>query len=214
LTRRALCPIPHHSRSCCAVARRGRGTLTRLRPLPNTRRETSRVAAPGQSSHEHSLPNTRSSFAPDYRLLRSLRLRAGGLQRLATARRAAAARHAARCASRAPVLGWRPSALSALGRLPPLAIRLPLYACLWHPLYTPPTTRRSRRDEVDYHRAPTMDGDRRSTPATPVEHSLSSPPRLSRVAAVQGSARRVLDEFLLEVERKRLCFSFLYCYIV
>ena len=53
-------------------------------------------------------PKTRSSFAPDYRQLRFLRLRAGGLQRLATSRRPAADRHAARCASRNLCSGGTP----------------------------------------------------------------------------------------------------------
>src|SRR5437870_4035886 len=53
-------------------------------------------------------PQTRSSFAPDYRRLRSLRLRACGLQRPATYRRTAAERHATRCASRALCAGGAP----------------------------------------------------------------------------------------------------------
>src|SRR5215813_14087325 len=50
----------------------------------NTRRETCHIATLGQSSYENSPPKTRSSFAPDYRPFRFLRLRASGLQRLAT----------------------------------------------------------------------------------------------------------------------------------
>src|SRR4029453_1424686 len=50
----------------------------------NTRRETCHIAPLGQSSYENSPPKTRSSFAPDYRPLRFLRLRARAPQRLAT----------------------------------------------------------------------------------------------------------------------------------
>jgi hypothetical protein len=58
---------------------------------------------------------TRRSLAPDNRRVRSLRLRASGLQRLATA---PSSRRPARGALRfsGPVLGRRPSALSALER--------------------------------------------------------------------------------------------------
>jgi hypothetical protein len=85
-------------------------------PSTNTRREACRVAAQEHLSHQHSPPKTRSSFAPDYRRFRSLRLRAGGRPRLATSRRTAADRHAARCASRDLCSGVRPLALYALGR--------------------------------------------------------------------------------------------------
>jgi cytochrome P450 len=54
-------------------------------PSTNTRREVCRVAAQGQLSPTHLPPKTRSSFAPAYRRFRSLRLRADGRQRRATA---------------------------------------------------------------------------------------------------------------------------------
>jgi hypothetical protein len=54
-------------------------------PSTTTRKEACRVAAQEQLSHKHSPPKTRSSFAPAYRRLRSLRLRAGGRPWLATA---------------------------------------------------------------------------------------------------------------------------------
>jgi hypothetical protein len=59
-------------------------------------------------------PPHADSFAPNDRPDRSLRLRASGRQRLATLRRAAADRHAARCASRDLCSGVRPSAPYAL----------------------------------------------------------------------------------------------------
>src|SRR5713226_3242245 len=88
------------------------GKLTRLRP---PHKEECCVTAQGWRGREETRPPRHAdSFAPAYRPERPLRLRAGGRQRLATARRAAADRHAARCASRGLCSGVRPSTLYAL----------------------------------------------------------------------------------------------------
>jgi hypothetical protein len=82
------------------------GSLVCVRP---TRRQECRVTAQDWRGREKtSPPRHADSFAPVYRPERPLRLRASGLQRLATARRAAADRHAARCASRALCSGGAP----------------------------------------------------------------------------------------------------------
>src|SRR5712692_9671015 len=92
---------------------RGVGKLTRLRP---PHKEECCVTAQGWRGREETRPPRHAdSFAPAYRPERPLRLRAGGRQRLATARRAAADRHAARCASRGLCSGVRPSTLYGLG---------------------------------------------------------------------------------------------------
>src|SRR5713101_2765176 len=89
-----------------------KGKLTRLRP---PHKDECCVTAQGWRGREATRPPRHAdSFAPAYRPERPLRLRAGGLQRLATARRAAADRHAARCASRGLCSGVRPSTLYAL----------------------------------------------------------------------------------------------------
>src|SRR3989441_1973108 len=62
----------------------------------------------GEGVNKPSSPRHADSFAPVYRPERSLRLRAGGRQRLATTRRATADRHAARCASRDLCSGGAP----------------------------------------------------------------------------------------------------------
>src|SRR2546426_3088846 len=62
----------------------------------------------GEGVNKPSSPRHADSFAPVYRRERSLRLRAGGRQRLATTRRATADRHAARCASRDLCSGGAP----------------------------------------------------------------------------------------------------------
>src|SRR5262249_42714914 len=85
----------------------GRGKLTRLRP-PHQKDECRLTEQAWRGGKYASPPRHADSFAPNYRPERSLRLRAGGLQRLATARRAAADRHAARCASRDLCSGGAP----------------------------------------------------------------------------------------------------------
>jgi len=80
------------------VGAAGLGKLTRLRPLSEEMNVRSRHRAGEVVTNPP--PKIRNSFAPVYRQERSLRLRAGGRPRLATRRRAAADRHAARCASR------------------------------------------------------------------------------------------------------------------
>src|SRR5712692_6333653 len=89
------------------------GKLTRLRP---PHKDECCVTARGWRGREETRPPRHAdSFAPAYRPERPLRLRAGGLQRRAPARRTAADRHAARCASRGLCSGVRPSTLYALG---------------------------------------------------------------------------------------------------
>src|SRR5712692_355892 len=94
------------------AARGWGGKLTRLRP---PHKDECCVTAQGWRGREETRPPRHAdSFAPAYRPERSLRLRAGGLQRLAPARRTAADRHAARCASQGLCSGVRPSTLYAL----------------------------------------------------------------------------------------------------
>jgi hypothetical protein len=78
------------------------GSLVCVRP---TRREGSQG---WRGRAENRPPRHADSFAPGYRPERPRRLRAGGRQRRATARRSAADRHAARCASRGLCAGVRP----------------------------------------------------------------------------------------------------------
>src|SRR5712691_4956069 len=109
----ANCAPPWARCSGSWPARRRAGKLTRLRP---PHKDECCVTAQGWRGREETRPPRHAdSFAPAYRPERPLRLRAGGLQRLATARRAAADRHAARCASRGLCSGVRPSTLYALG---------------------------------------------------------------------------------------------------
>src|SRR5712691_11430836 len=99
----------------------GARDITALARVGNTKREAhSPASAPpeeksivsrnraGEGVNKPSSPRHADSFAPVYRPERSLRLRAGGRQRLATTRRATADRHAARCASRDLCSGGAP----------------------------------------------------------------------------------------------------------
>src|SRR5262249_34064977 len=74
----------HYDHKFEKVEERRKGSSLACGLPTNTRRETCHIATLGQSSYETSPPKTRSSFAPDYRPFRFLRLRASGLQRLAT----------------------------------------------------------------------------------------------------------------------------------
>jgi hypothetical protein len=122
---------PSLKRSMMALLKTGPrawgGKLTRLRPP----RPPGREERPAVLQHKVGVvmkplsPKTRSSFAPNYRRFRSLRLRAGGLQRLATTRRTAADRHAARCASRDLCSGGAPR------RYPPSEVAIERGPCLY-----------------------------------------------------------------------------------